>query len=280
MKISTIYVSTCRRDWHLAQICLASIRYWYPRFPLRLIKDLGHGDFDTSAAERRYSAELFATSVSNFGYGFSKLEPLFLPEKRRYLMLDADLVILGRVLEFLEKSEADFVVHPENNGREHTETLAYKLDPLAALDPDFHPPDRIFNSGNYVATGGVLKREDFAGLIRWDQPRSLVHPDIFMCGDQGVLNYVLFKAWRQNRLSIDFPHYYLWGGNDTSAVRVADLRARKSKPQLIHWAGPKADDIRQMPRADLLQFYQQQDFNPSLTARLRNRLVAPFQRKS
>jgi hypothetical protein len=280
MKITKIYVSACRRDWHLARLCLASIRYWYPRFPVCLIKDLGHGEFDTSAAEKKHAVEVLASTVSNFGYGFSKLEPLFLPGKQRYLMLDADLLVLGRVIEFLEQSEADFVVHPETNGREHTETLAYKLGPLAELDPGYLPPDRIFNSGNYVATTGLLQREDFEGLIRWDEPRSLVRPDVFMCGDQGVLNYVLFKAWRQNRLSVDFLHYYLWGGHGAPGVRVADLRTRKSKPQITHWAGPKSDDINLMPRSDLLRFYQEMDSKAPMVARLRNLLAAPFRRKS
>lgn len=277
MKISKIYVSTCRRDWHLARLCLASIRYWYLRFPVCLIKDLGHGDFDTSDAEKKYGVEVWASSVSNFGYGFGKLEPLFQPGKQRYLMLDADLLILGRVIEFFEQSDADFVVHPEADGREHTETLAYKLGPLAALDPDFHPPDRIFNSGNYVATGGLIRREDFSGLIRWDEPRRLVQPDIFMCGEQGVLNYVLFKAWQQNSLTIDFLHYYLWGGHGAPGIRLADVRARRSEPQIIHWAGPKPEEIRLMPRADLLEFFRELDSQSSVWARLRSLLPACFQ---
>ena len=270
MNISKIYVSTCRRDWHLARLCLASIRYWYPRFPVCLIKDLGPGVFNTSDAEKKYGVEVWDSSVSSFGYGFGKLEP----------MLDADVLVLGRVIEFLDQSGADFVVHPEADGREHTETLAYKLGPLAVLDPGYQPPDRIFNSGNYVATGGLLRREDFAGLIRWDEPRSLVHPDIFMCGDQGVLNYVLFKAWQQKRLSLDFLYYYVWGGHGAPAVRVDDLRARTSKPQIIHWAGPKADDIRQMPRADLLEFYHALDCNPFFPSRFRGLLAALFPESS
>jgi glycosyltransferase involved in cell wall biosynthesis len=258
-KISQIYVATCRRDWHLAQLCLASIRYWYPDFPVCLIKDGNQGDFDTSAAEKRYKVTVLPAKAYNCGYGFSKLEPLFFRRKHRYLMLDADLLILGPVLELFNQSKADFVVHPENNGVAHTETLAYKLAPLAALDPHYQPPDFIFNSGNYVATSGLLKRADFDGLIRWQQPRQLKQPDIFMCGDQGVLNYVLLKAWKKGRISLDLRQYYRWGGNRAPDVTVADIRARKTAPLLIHWAGPKSDNISEMPRADLLQFFKDYD---------------------
>lgn len=259
MNISQIYVATCRRDWHLAQLCLASIRYWYPHVPVCLIKDQNQGDFDTSAAEKRYNATVYASSVSNFGYGFSKLEPLFSDRKQRYLMLDADLLILGPVLEFLNQSKAHFVVHPETSGTSHTESLAYKLAPLAVIDPLYQPPDFIFNTGNYVATGGCLKRSDFDGVIHWDQPRSLRHPDVFMCGEQGALNYVLLKAWQQGRVSLDRRDYYRWSGMGAPDVTVPDLRARKTAPLLIHWAGPKPDNIREMHRTDLLQFYKDYD---------------------
>lgn len=259
MKISRIYVATCRRDWNLGQLCLASIRYWYPDFPVCLIKDKSQGDFDTSAAEKRYNVAVYHSRVSNFGYGFSKLEPLFSWRKHRYLMLDADLVILGPLLEFFNKSKADFVVHPETGGTAHIENLAYKLAPLAALDPSYQPPDFIFNSGNYVATSGILKRADFAPFIRWEQPRTVKHPEVFMCGEQGILNYVLLKTWQKSGVSLEHLDYYRWGDMGAPDVKVADFLDRKTAPLLIHWAGPKSDNIREMPRADILQFYQDYD---------------------
>ena len=104
-------------------------------------------------------------------------------------------------------------MQPEISGTVHTERLAYKLAPLAVIDPLYQPPDFIFNTGNYVATSGCLKRSDFDEVIRG------ISPD----------------------------------------VTVTDLRAGKTGPLLIHLAGSKPDNIREMPRADLLQFHQDYD---------------------
>jgi lipopolysaccharide biosynthesis glycosyltransferase len=256
MEIAQIYVATCRQDFHLTRLCIASIRYWYPEIPIALIKDEGLGDFDLTELERAWHVQRFPTAIKHFGYGYSKLEPLFLPERRPYLMLDSDLLFLGPVLDQFRSLQADFVVDPERMGPTHLETFAYRLEPLARFDPLFQPPDFIFNAGQYVATSGLLTRNDFAAVLEWTEPRQLRQPAIFQCGDQGIINYVIFKNWLAGRLSLEEQHFYLYAGLDSSTVTLPQLRHKKSRPQIIHWPGPKPTDINQMKRADLLRFYQ------------------------
>ena len=40
-----IVVACFKKDIHIARICVASVRYWYPDIDIYLLKDLSFGDF-------------------------------------------------------------------------------------------------------------------------------------------------------------------------------------------------------------------------------------------
>lgn len=61
-----------RQDVHLARICVASIRYWYPDIPILLLKDLFHGDFSTREIEAHWDVGTFPTTRDQHGWGFGK----------------------------------------------------------------------------------------------------------------------------------------------------------------------------------------------------------------
>ena len=81
MIVDKIYVNTYKGDNHWCHICVASIRFWYPKIQITLIKDLNLGDFDTYLIEKTYNVNVFETK-DTFGWGYGKLEPLFLKKKR------------------------------------------------------------------------------------------------------------------------------------------------------------------------------------------------------
>jgi hypothetical protein len=253
--IARIYVIGSRRDFHLTRICVASIRYWYPEIPITLISDFEVGEFDSSALARDWNVGRYESTERRFGWGFSKLEALFTPERERYLALDSDIVLLGPVLDLLNETPGDFVVHPEVKERAKVEEYFFALEPLAAFDPSFVVPPSVFNCGQYVGTSGLLEREDFHSVLEWSSPRRALHPEIFKCADQGLFNYILVKAEAQGRLTVGRRKFFSWRGHGIEEITVDRIVERTSPPFLVHWAGPKSDDIRLLERPDILAFY-------------------------
>ena len=97
-KIQKIYIACCKKDAWFTKLCVASIRYWYPRIPIFLIKDYLWGDFDTSEIEQRLDVSVLDTERKKLGWGFSKLEAMFLENNERILVFDSDTVFVGRVV--------------------------------------------------------------------------------------------------------------------------------------------------------------------------------------
>jgi len=253
--IAKIYVATHGRDFHLARLCVASIRYWYPDIPIILLSDFLMGEFDSRSLERDFNVIPFDTPICKFGYGYSKLEGLFPKTGERYLMLDADTVLLGPVLDVLNATPGDFVIQPDQSAIKKMDVYAYPPPLLKAFDPAFDIPDYIFNTGQYVGTEGLLAREDFASVLKWDYPRQSLHPEIFKCGEQGLLNYVLFKAEHAGRLVIAKCNIFFYPRFSPPSVTVEQIAQKRSEPGVLHWAGFKSHDIREMERYDILSFY-------------------------
>jgi hypothetical protein len=256
-RIERVYVAAHRRDLRLTRICVASIRRWYPDIPIFLLKDLVNGDFPTSELEETWGVECWPTSESKYGWGFIKLEPLFATEPCRYLVLDSDIVLLGRVIEELEQSNADFVVQREVQTPERVPALYFDESKLRQnLDPAFPGIAFTFNSGQYVATSGKLRREDFTPVLEWTSPRRVRHPDVFNPSDQGVLNYVILSKAAAGEVTVDRVPFMCWGEQETRGFEVHALDAQSPYPRLIHWAGLKKLRLRHMMRSDILIHFE------------------------
>ena len=258
MKIDLINIACYRHDLRFTRILVASIRRWYPDIPICLIKDHYYGGFDTGEIERRWRVSVFSPGGTAFGWGFSKLEPLFLPEKKRCLILDSDIVFAGPVLEFLEAADGDFVVQHEDPNPDFVRKLYFDPDRLRGFDPDFKFPGFTFNTGQFVATTGLLRREDFAPHLLWESPRRLAFPDAFApMGEQGVLNYVLMKKQQLGEISLRRARFMeVPGAEDCPAVRASDMSGPGRHRFVLHWCGKKRPLMRDMPLADVLFFFE------------------------
>lgn len=256
-RIERIYVAAHRGDLRLTRICIASIRRWYPDLPVFLLKDQVNGGFSTRELEEKWNVRCWTTTESVFGWGFIKLEPLFSTERCRYLVLDSDIVLLGRVIDELEKSDAEFVVQQETQPVSDIPSLYFDEHRLRQqVDPAFDGMPFTFNSGQYVATSGVLTREDFAAVVEWTCPRRVLHPDMFNPGDQGILNYVVLSKLAAGAITVDRVPFMRWGLEETREFDISALDANASYPYLIHWAGLKKLRLRHMMRADILAYFE------------------------
>jgi hypothetical protein len=256
-RIDRVYIATHRADLRLTRICVASVRRWYPDIPIFLLKDEAHGAFSSREIEAMWNVQTWPTTPRRFGWGFIKLEPLFDAERHRYLMLDSDIVFLGRVIDALEQFDADFVVQEERQPPVSVPDLYFDAAKIrASLDPALSDPAFTFNTGQYVGTSGLIAREEFGALVEWSEPRRVKHPEMFNPSDQGVLNYVVLEKLRAGAISVARTPFMKWGEREISPFEVAALDEDSPYPYVIHWAGLKKLRMRHMLRADILRHFE------------------------
>lgn len=262
MKIERIYIACFKHDVRFARILVASIRFWYPEIPILLIKDQSYGPFDTSSMEEHWGVSVMPTSRRAFGWGFGKLEPLFAPEKHRCLILDSDILMVGPVLSVLEQYDDDFIVTYEDpQDADFIQRLYFDLKALNKLDPSYQFPGFTFNTGQIVATSGIFKRSEFDEYVNWGRVPSLRHSDIFRCGEQGLLNYILTRKQAQGQISLRRVNF-MEVADQPSAQNIKPEDLKKDSPHsfLIHWCGllrnAASPGLEGMYGRDMLLFFE------------------------
>jgi hypothetical protein len=207
---------------------------------------------------RYWGVHLASVPAQDWGWGFVKLEPLFGLPGERFMVVDSDTVFAGRVLATWNESTADFLVDDEQQSEADLQRLYYDWRQVAANYPAARPPRFVFNSGQWFGTAGVITRDDFAPLIDWSRtPPKLQKPDLFQCGEQGVLNYVLNQKAILDRISVDRRKIMHWPGHGLDGISAQSIANRTAPPLVIHWAGIKKARLGAMRGGDILRFFEQ-----------------------
>jgi len=263
--IERIIVVCCARDFWLTRICVASIRYWYPEIPIGLLKDVSLGDFKTSELEKYWNVSI-AGAPDPPRADFTKVEPFYLPGHQRILVLDSDIIFLGRLLETLEKHNEDFVVNwrrTERLSAEEKKKCAsdgyYDVENLRKYLPDFEPPDFFFNTGQLVLTSSILQRNDFESWLVGAPPWQSVNcPEALFKFDQGLLNLLLTRMGRAGQCTIGICDFVKWSRHRDMVwpFELDKLKSREGYPFLIHWAEHKPFHKTGFVRGDLLGFFE------------------------
>jgi hypothetical protein len=268
-----IYIAACARDARLTRICVASIRYFYPDIPIRILA----GDILqrglVKELHRYWGVELVNLPRGDYGWGLVKLEPLFGPAGQRFLVMDADTVFTGRVLDVRAESEAPFFVDDEKLSDADFKRLYYDWDRIREIDPRVQPARAAFNVGQWFGTAGWVKREEFDPWVEWTLPRRLRYPEYFMGGDQGVMNYVILQKEAFEGLHIERRTIMRWPGNSMEDLDVESVSKGTAPPLVIHWAGMKKTLLRGMVGAELLLFFEK-FYYQSLPAGKLRRVIA------
>lgn len=258
MNVKKIFVNAHKYDFNLAKICIASIRYWYPDIPIFLIKEFISGDFDTRAVEEKWKVQVLDIPRKLFGWGYGKLEPLFLENEESFLVLDSDTVMTGPVLDAVKYIDAQFIVDDEVQPAERFNEIYYKLDRIHELEEKFVYPGYSFNSGQWFGTSNVLTRNDFSKVLDWTEPPKPKFPEIVFNGDQAHLNFVLHWKEQMKQVTVRRIKLMIWPKD--GAADFIDMESVRKKqaafPHIIHWAGFKANKITDLPRADIILFFQ------------------------
>jgi len=256
--IDCVYIAAASYDSRFTRICVASVRFFYPNIPIRLLIGGRVSGALVHELHRLWGVEVASVEPGEYGWGFVKLEPLFLNSGKRFLVLDSDTVLVGPVLNAFADCAAPFLVDDESQTEDETRRLYYDWQKVRSVDPAAAQPRFVFNSGQWFGTSGTLQREDFSPWIDWSMPRALRHPELFMPGDQGILNYVLNKNTRHNEALVARRKIMRWPGHTLDDLKIADIGRPEGSPfgQIVHWAGFKAPRLESLPRADLLLFFE------------------------
>lgn len=258
--IKKIFIACYKNDYWQTKICVASIRKWYPTIPIFLIKDIYAGKFCTRELENYYNVKIFETQIKKFGWGVSKLEPYFISESEKVLILDSDIVFIGPLLSKLEKQNEDFIVSADyiDQNAIHSDWMKrtyYDLSQIQlSVNKNFVYPGYVFNTGQLVATTNLLQRTDFNNLIKFTDPPVIINKKTFACADQGILNYLLPAL--KSKISIGLSDFKIWSNSPKAKEIELEKILANEYQYLIHWAGGNPRYIKKMQRADILLFFQ------------------------
>lgn len=271
--VDCIYLAACARDARLTRICVASIRYFYPEVPIRLLAGdiLQRGLADE--LKRYWGVELVDLPKGDYGWGLVKLEPLFGPAGQKFLVMDVDTVFTGRVLDVRAESDAPFFVDNEQLSDADFKRLYYDWDKLREIDPNAQSARTAFNVGQWFGTAGLVQREEFDPWVEWTLPRRLRYPDYFMGGDQGVVNYVILQKEAFEGLRIERRTLMRWPGNSMQGLEVESVAKGTAPSLVVHWAGMKHTFLRKMVGSDLLVFFEKYYYQRLPAGKLRRVLA-------
>lgn len=255
ISVDCIYIAAFTRDPRLTRICAASVRYFYPDVPVKVLAGSPLNRTLVKELPRYWNINIAEWQEGDYGSGFVKLEPLFGRPGERFLMLDADTIIAGYVIDLWD-SEAPFVVDDEEQSDSEAKRLYYDWDGLRHVESHTKKPLFVFNSGQWFGTAGVLDREDFSQWVEWTMPRRLKHRKLFMQGDQGILNYVFNQKVHGGELQVDRRKIMYWPAKLIESVSLRTVSARIAPPVVVHWAGLKKKRIRDMKHPELLDFFE------------------------
>jgi hypothetical protein len=255
--VDVIYVAASAHDGRFARTCVASIRYFYPDIPIRL---LAGGPLEPGLAdelERFWNVALADLPLRDYGWGFVKLEPLFFPAGERFLVLDADTVFAGKVLELARDRDADLIVDDEVQDEASARRIYFDWIKAADEGQPLPAPQFLFNTGQWVGVSGKIDRAAFAGLVDWSGAKpTLVNPRVFKNGDQGVLNAVVNRLSREGRITVARAPLLCWPAHGMQGITARAVAERRGPARVVHWAGLKGPRHGALPGGDVLMFFE------------------------
>jgi hypothetical protein len=239
-----VVIATTRDHAHWARGTCASVRAFMDDVPICVLMD-GEGDtgdFEAYGARVLRTSELDDSTLRGLG-GSTKVKQamLWAAPFERFLFLDSDTIVWGDVRELADLEAFDFVVDAPLGAERARRSV---MDPVAvgrhfpSFDARRHLGDFV-NSGAYFARRGAVELDSYLELLRF----SRRHPDVFLFGDQGVFNFMVFSGADAGVLRVDQRALQARVGH----MSRAELERRfafaegvplvTSSPAVIHWVG-------------------------------------------
>ena len=266
MSINDLTVVVCcnKKDFFLARICIASIRYYYPDIAIELIKDMGNGYFNTREAEEAFNVKNINLGIEKMGWSGAKFHYLYaMPKGKKVLMLDADIVFIGRFIERLlpDVEQYDYVVsneHAEDPYASWVKEIYFDTKKIEANFPAYKYPGFFFNAGQMFVTTGSIDTNVLNDYFDVENYPYWKNSSLFPLVDQSVYNYLLPTLAAQNKLKLGSADFMLWGmSKESLKISLNEVKNKTLESGLIHWAGCFRNPyVSKMLRGDILVFFE------------------------
>lgn len=247
-----IIIACCDQDYHFAKGCCASIRHFLGDVPICLIID---GTFSTKALETAYDVQVInRLNIKNdilrqrsFGWGLTKMIAFWESPWQHFLVLDADTIVWGNILQFANFKDFDIIVDKPlyKDSFEEFSKFFFNPEELEKHLPGFQWQKHF---GEYFCTGTFFAKRDIFSLDEYINMLDLVskHPNIFWPGEQGFLNYMIFRDADAGKLRLGqsswqvlVPHFEWEDLEKRFPVDEQGPVLHSEEACVIHWAGPK-----------------------------------------
>ena len=276
----TIVVCCNRKDFFLARICIASIRYYYPEIPVELIKDPGNGKFSSREVEKYFNVNVVDLKISKMGWSGAKFHYLYQQQKgKKILILDADIVFTGPFQERLLPaiSGNDYVVSIEENdisNKEWVKNTYFDIEEIQETYPAYKYPGYFFNAGQIFLTVGSVEEKflnEFFDPYNYPYWRNT---KLFPLVDQSVYNYLLPTLASENKLKLGKEKFMLWAMQEECLnLSLEKIKEKSLQAGVIHWAGcPRQGYLSKMVRGDILRFFENYYYSRMRLGRVRKLL--------
>ena len=266
MELSDLTIVVCcnKKDFFLAKICIASIRYYYPDIAIELVKDPGNGNFNSHKLEKYFKVKVVDFGLPKLGWSGAKFHYLYQgPIGKKILILDADIVFIGPFLERLlpQVSKNDYVISIEENdisNKEWVRNTYFDLDAIQTAYPSYQYPGFFFNAGQVFLTLGAIDKQvikEFFNPVEypfWQKSR------LFPLVDQSVYNYLLPTLAKEQQIKLGKEKFMVWAGSEQFLdMDFKNVMDKKNEQGLVHWAGClRFAFVSQMIRGDILSFFE------------------------
>ena len=242
-------ISCYQGDIPLLRGCLSSIRYFAPDAPICLIVD---GNFSTRSFEKYYGVQVIRRSdvkeaglrKLSFGFGLTKMVGFWEAPFDLVFHIDADAVLWGDIRLNIPGGKWDVVYNESHEViTDYIQRTQY-FDPkriFEHIEPFPWEGNPYFQAGVICIRKGVLDLDEYLRMLE----RQEKHPDVFINGDQGILNILVFRALMSGRLNATSAHLQ----SVIPVLENNDLEKRfriekgapviTGTPTVLHWAGPK-----------------------------------------
>lgn len=227
---------------------LESIKYWAPDVPICVVI---HGEMETRGLEKKYGIHCIRQrDVKNKDlrrtcWGYWTKPVAFWEAPFDYVLnIDVDAVMWGDIRQNLPSGNWD-VVHNEPH-----EVTTDAIQKIQYFDPSrifelIKPFDlqgiSYFNAGVICVRRGSLDLDEYLRMVEIQAK----HPEVIVCGDQGILNILVSRGKVEQGLKVEQAHLQ----SCVPVIAKAELESRFQirdgkpvpwvQPTVVHWAGPK-----------------------------------------
>lgn len=181
------------------------------------------------------------------GWGYSKILPFFYGPYDSFLVLDADTIVIGNILQHIDMMRDFYASAHKPNYRYTDEDITNAFFQIEVMEKivgnrwrEFTP--NFFLSGVFFSHKGLISYDEF--VTAYEENKQ--HGDFLFPGDQGLLNYILMKkSFDRLNIGSTFFHFLSSYYRDDpkltsqfqSALKSFRAPAQSPHPLVIHWGG-------------------------------------------